>query len=50
MELRGKRVLIIGKGLSGNSSAKLVETLGGKAYFYDDLDFTLGDYPQLSYS
>ncbi len=50
MDLTGKRVLVIGKGLSGNAACALATAIGATVYVYDDLDFLPTEYKQLSYS
>ena len=46
---RNKRVLVLGKGVSGIAAAKAVEQGGGDAVLYDDYDFTPSSYTQIGY-
>lgn len=48
MDLKGKKVIIIGKGKSGTASGDFIKSKGGEPYFYDDYDYTGCKYKQIS--
>lgn len=50
MDLIGKNVLILGKGASGLAAGKYIEENGGKAYVYDDFDYTPSELKQIGFS
>ncbi|MBO4534626.1 MAG: hypothetical protein J5755_01660, partial [Clostridia bacterium] len=46
---QAKRVLVIGKGLSGMAAAQVIASEGGDVTLYDDYDFAPSSYEQTTY-